>query len=165
MDNNHWIRQRINQVNSQAGLPAVVDWSLANKVLQTVAVQQTWDRNMRCLAAATVEEHLHYRDPFDHLLPSGVLFGFDPRIPFPIEEIDDLIEEHFSEYYCNTCDVGVHIECEKPTLVITIGYGEWVCLYRCCRACWRWFNNPDPEKQRRGWPFNVPGEENRHVAT
>lgn len=169
------IRQRINQTNSAAGVPAVLDWSREDAVLKDLSrnqVEQTWNHDKRRLCANTVEEHLRSRHPFDNF-PSGpcALFGFDPRIPFSLAEysVDSLIEEYLSERYRYVCDVEVSIFCSNAaTMVQALGYGEWVCLYRFCQHCWRWFGLPQQQRQETetpGWPFPHPGEQDRHVAT
>lgn len=169
------IRQRINQTNSAAGVPAVLDWSREDAVLKDLnanQVEQTWNHDQRRLCANTVEEHLRDRDPHDNF-PAGpcALFGFDPRIPFSLAEytVESLTEEYLSERYRFVCDVGVSTFCDNQAFVVqALGYGEWVCLYRFCKHCWRWFDLPQDQReltQKLGWPFSHPGEENRHLAT
>lgn len=168
------IRQRINRTNSEAGLPAVLDWSREDAILNDLKwPQQTWDKNKRRLCANTVEEHLRSRDPEHDNFPSGpcILFGFDPRIPFSLAEhtVESLTEEYLSERYCFVCDVGVSTFCDNTaTIVQALGFGEWVCLYRFCKHCWRWFGLAQEQRektQKPGWPFPHPGQEFRHPAT
>lgn len=169
------IQQRINQTNSEAGIPAVLDFSLEDAVLKQLnrnQVEQTWDQDKRRLCANTVEEHLRSRDPHDDF-PAGpcALFGFDPRIPFSLDEytIDALIEEYLSEHYRYVCDVSVSIFCDNAAKIVeALGFGEWTCLYRYCKHCWGWFNLPQEQRektQKPGWPFAHPGQEFRHPAT
>lgn len=158
------IRQRINRVNSEAGLPAVLDWSpedVEAKLLAHGRFVQTRNHDMRRLAAATVEEHLRWRDPHDvtsAVRGPSALFAFDTRIPFSLADnaVENLVARYLSDRY-TVCDVAVDIRCERANAdhVLIIGYGEWVCLYKCCDRCKAWFDDPDRKlTERLDWPYH-----------
>lgn len=169
------IRQRINQTNSQAGLPAVLDWSpedLESQLLAHSRFAQERNRDKRRWGAALVEEHLRWRDPHDDMSAvrgPAALFAFDTRIPFSLAEhnTEDLIAKYLSDRYI-TCDVQAHSLCEThgATTVLQVGYGEWLCLGKCCTVCQSWFDDPN----ENGWTnpcFPSLGDplSDRHVAT
>lgn len=174
-DKHREIRQRVNRVNSEAGLPAVLDWSPEEtdaKLLAHGQFAQTRNHDMRRWAAAVVEEHLRWRDPYDvtsAVRGPSALFAFDTRIPFSLAEhkLDDLAAAYLSEIY-TTCDVQAHTLCEKnnATEILTVKYGEWVCLGKCCDTCRSWFDDPDERRwENTEFPPNCDPLEDRHNAT
>ncbi|CDQ43191.1 hypothetical protein [Mycolicibacterium neoaurum] len=179
LDPNHERHQRINQVNSQAGAPAVLDWPALDKMAETIANNGFGrisalddDEEARNLARETIllhrkgVEHVPgaetvigehagpQHDPSLSLQTADRLYGllaFDTKVIFPLSENftwRQLSEKYLSRY--RVCDVDVSIGCERTNagLVIAIKSGEFVCIYKTCESCRKWFSQPDREHFR-----------------
>lgn len=137
-DPNRELHQRINQTMSQAGCRAVLDFTEIDVLTEQFELPpQTTDHNMRRLAASTVEEHLTFRDKDSN---GSLLFGFDPSIAFDRSEIQSQIAKLKMH---RTCDVNASTRCQTDCaeLVLTVNYGDWVCVYKLCDVCLDWFSD------------------------
>jgi hypothetical protein len=99
--------------------------------------------------------------------PPFVLFGFDPRVAFSLSETTaEAIAARYLPASYRTCDVEADIHCQTndATHVISVGYGEFVCLYKCCGVCKDWFSDPD-RHYSENINFALPEPDSTHVAT
>jgi hypothetical protein len=73
-----------------------------------------------------------------------VLFGYDPSIPVPIDELaqlDLIAYKHLSDNY-TTCDISVTFGCDpnNAAKIMPVKVGEFVCIYKVCDQCRAWFD-------------------------
>lgn len=174
--------QAINQAYAELGIAVGMpdEWPVIEQMSETVASSsliQTRHHDARRLAGATVDMFRQYvRESGETLYGDDdhesngtyVLFGFDPKVLFAINErrtVESLAREHLSSRYTD-CDVGASIRCQtsQADRIISVYYGEFVCLYKCCAICLDWFDDPDRHYDE-SINFALPGWDSDHVAT
>lgn len=161
--------REINRMYAENGIPVMMpeDWEMTDATTKEIlasGIPQTRNHDKRRLAAITVETYLEHGEKIDG---PCILLGFDPRVPFPVIEVNDVISRYLGESY-RTCDVEASIRCEgnKATeVVLRVGFGDYLCLYKCCETCHDWFSEPDRHlSENLDWPFSHPFDD-RHPAT
>lgn len=148
--------QRINQINSQVGWPAVLDWAEHDKNVEamvnaTFARLSDLDRNADAqhLAYKTVQLH---RSSADVTVPGlCAIFAHDPTIALPLSAMDDwepIATQHLRKYV--TCDVSICSMCEprQANQNVAIKLGEFICIYKCCNGCRAFFDMTPDERER-----------------
>jgi len=181
------MNQRLNQVNSAVGAPAVLDPIEINQMARAIAnkgfgrISELDDNEeARNLALETIHEHRshtetvvgeHAGTQYDPSILSTMqrvygLMAFDTRVIFPLSESftwQQLSDKYLTRY--RVCDVDVSIGCERTNagLVIAIKSGEFVCIYKTCESCRKWFDQPDREHFRTRTFFDDPWDKNDFV--
>lgn len=159
----HEVHQRINQVNSQIGVPAVLDWTERDEMAERAA-NATFVRvseldnhpDAQEIAMKTVHR---YRDSLKaspdgllgdraNIIGEGSLFAlldFDARYAIALSRDltwKDVANQHLSNRY-RVCDVEATYACDRiGNQVLAIKTGEFICLYKCCQQCREWFDEP-----------------------
>lgn len=174
-DPNRETHQRLNQVASQTGQPAIPDFSLIDQMAKNAnSVRQTQHPDMRRLAASSVDSNRlygNYEDPsrvihVDDAGPPYILLGCDPRFRISVhtKSVEQVVAESLSERY-RICDVSAVVGCQtnSASCVLIVGYGEYICLYKCCAVCRAWFGDPE-RKWSKSINFTLPDFNTSHVA-
>lgn len=156
---------RENQLTGRSNQPLVVDWTEVDVMTREIlhnGIQQTRDANKCKLAASTVECHLDWGERIDG---PCILLGFDTRVSFPLPELNDVVNKYFSDRYTD-CDVEVSYGCQQHNAnhLLGVGVGDYLCLYKVCRTCRDWFDDPNPYDMKLDWPLHHPFDD-RHPAT
>lgn len=161
----HETHQRINQVNSQIGAPAVLNWVERDEMAEAMADATFYGRisylddhpDAQALAMKTIHS---YRDSLKagpdglmgdraNVIGEGHLFALlevNPSYAIALNSNltwKDVANQHLSIRY-RTCDVDKTYGC-NPTggnQVLAVKVGEFICLYKCCQRCREWFDEP-----------------------
>ncbi|WP_131808883.1 hypothetical protein [Mycolicibacter sinensis] len=175
-DDNRELHQRLEQVASQSGQPAILDYDQIDRLADQIdQLAQTRNHDLRRLAAKTVDEyrwHLRNDGPLTGVTGPCVLLGFDPRVAFDMSEYtnEKLAAKYLARH--NRCGVGaVHdrtIFAGKAEHAIKVVYGEYVCLYKACVDCLVWCNGLDDTPECLDFSLTKPVAASiysTHVAT
>ncbi|MFN6553756.1 hypothetical protein ACP6C7_29120 [Mycolicibacterium septicum] len=149
--------QRINQINSQVGWPAVLDWAEHDKNVEAMAnaalvrlSELDSDPDAHGLALKLVYAHR------DHafITEPGLcaILAFDPTLAIPLAKLSEwqsVATKYVPKRY-TTCDVQITHCCDENQAEgwLAIKTGEFVCVFKCCNGCREHFDMSPDERER-----------------
>lgn len=172
------IHQRLNQVNSEVGWPALIDTEQHDKLAERMA-------NLALVHFGPLDGHpdaqglgmkliQRHRDSLDarpdgfladHANIAGdagtglyVLLAYDPTHAIAISDPAEW-EAVASKYLPQSdrfCDVEITVGCTPSNgpLTLPVKVGEFICVFRCCERCLAWFHLAPQireDTQLNGW--------------
>lgn len=166
----HEIHQRINQVNSAIGAPAVLDWTEIDAMSEAMADNlfgrigpldshpdaqnlardlidsyRTAVRLPQIAGETIIAEHLGPQYGPRTMTRLYALMAIDHRGLVPLSEEftwQDVAKKYMTNH--RVCDVELWFGCDKyaATIDLPVKLGEFVCLFKCCAKCREWFDEP-----------------------
>lgn len=170
---NRETHQRLNQINSQIGAPAMVDTAeidqLAHAADQAMALTLT-DSEAQNLARETIAlyrtsvqlggqetimaEHLSNEYDTGNPLTFNCQYGLlamDTRGLYPLSDAmtwKDLAARYLFKW--RRCDVNICLGCDIDSAanIFAVQSGEFVCIYKACDKCLNWFSFDGTDRER-----------------